>query len=327
LTRLKKSTYSRPLVENRVGLKRRAFPILLKAPKLMTLPVSHRFLHVVCLLFSVATSVWADDMPPCADWRDDYAAARDTAKSAGKQFLVWFYDRGASDENERFRSTVLADAAIASRVAEKFIAAEIPTDARSDSAGRDGRLIEHEAFAELRGRPGLAIVDFASPAAASYGCVVSVYPFTRGAITVDRLAVLLDLPTGTLSQRTLIFAVRTHADRPASAAGEMHPVLASEAAAHALHQASLNVQGHHNWSARFHAINARLPAGHVAYEVCAESWPGQPLLEAAEECVASWRQSSGHWGQVSRQAEYYGYDMHRSASGVWYATGIFGRRR
>jgi uncharacterized protein YkwD len=107
----------------------------------------------------------------------------------------------------------------------------------------------------------------------------------------------------------------------------MHPLLATEAARHSQHQASINVQGHHGWDARFQNINARLPAGHVSYEVCSESWPGQSLLDAAEECVDSWSQSSGHWGQVSRQAEYYGYDMRRGTNGVWYATGIFGRRR
>jgi hypothetical protein len=114
---------------------------------------------------------------------------------------------------------------------------------------------------------------------------------------------------------------------PASASGHMHPLLSVEAQKHSIHQARIHLQGHHGWDARFQAINARLPAGHVAYEVCSESWPGQTMLDAAEECVDSWRQSSGHWGQVSRQASYYGYDMRLGRNGVWYATGIFGRRR
>ena len=65
----------------------------------------------------------------------------------------------------------------------------------------------------------------------------------------------------------------------------------------------------------------------LSREVCAESWPGQRLVEAAEECVHSWRQSSGHWEAVSGQHVCFGYDMKLGASGVWYATGIFGDRR
>ena len=87
-----------------------------------------------------------------------------------------------------------------------------------------------------------------------------------------------------------------------------------------------NWQGHHNWQNRFERINAKLSAGLLAQEVCAESWPGQGLLEAARECVHSWRQSPGHWDAVKTQHPVFGYDMQRGANGVWYATGIFGRQ-
>lgn len=284
-------------------------------------------LHVLCLSLASASWASASDVQAPHGWHSSYAAARETAQSAHKPLLVWFCDSGASEVNSQFQTDVLGETTLAQQIATEFVAVKVPTDALSESDEYDGRLIDHAAFAELRGQPGLAIVDFADESAATYRCVVSIYPFARGPISAERLAMLLDLPPGTLTQRTLIFAVRTHADGPASATGDMHPLLAAEAAAHVRHEARINLQGHHNWDARFHAINARLPAGHVSFEVCAESWPGQSLLDAAEECVASWRQSSGHWSQVSRQAEYYGYDMQRGTSGVWYATGIFGRRR
>jgi hypothetical protein len=140
------------------------------------------------------------------------------------------------------------------------------------------------------------------------------------------LLVLLDLPAGSLTQRTLIFAVRTHPELPASTQGELISVLASESESHSQHQANINLQGHHQWESRFHRINARLPAGMLAQEVCAESWPGQGLFEAAIECVHSWRQSPGHWSAVRTQQSYFGYDMKRGRNGVWYATGIFARR-
>jgi len=139
--------------------------------------------------------------------------------------------------------------------------------------------------------------------------------------------VLLSLPIGSLTQRTLIFAVRTHPEGPASAISDPSPLLFAETANHSTHQANIAVQGHHDWENRFHAINARLPSGLIATEVCAESWPGQPLVDAAEECVHSWRQSSGHWNSVRARHALFGYDMKRGRNGIWYATGIFARRR
>jgi hypothetical protein len=260
-------------------------------------------------------------------WHDDYAAAREAAIVANKPLVVWFFSPVNEETNAKFNAEVLNQTPIAERIRDSFVAVRVPLGAASIDEVQNRRLIDHEAFAELRGQAGLAIIDFSGNAAPTFGCVVSIYPFTRGPISAEHMTVLLNLPPGTLTERTLIFAVRTHLDRPASATGDMHPRLADEAAAHSRHQASLNLQGHHDWNSRFHSINARLPAGHVSYEICAESWPGQSMLAAAEECVDSWRQSSGHWGQVSRQAEYYGYDMQRGTSGVWYATGIFGRRR
>lgn len=133
------------------------------------------------------------------------------------------------------------------------------------------------------------------------------------------------LPPGTPTQLALISAIRAHPDAPASTDGMCDPMLAKEAERHSLHQARIQSQGHHNWNKRFHRINAALPAGFTAIEVCAESWPGQTLEEAAAECVNSWRQSPGHWKAVSRECPLYGYDMKRGRNGVWYATGIFGQ--
>ncbi|MCI0358409.1 MAG: hypothetical protein L0211_08000 [Planctomycetaceae bacterium] len=273
-------------------------------------------------------------------WHDDYAAGREAAQAAQRPLLVWFYDAANEQANAKFQAEVLSQSAVAERIQAAFLAVKVPLDAQSQADGATGRvpllacpavptgrLIEHEAFAELRGQAGLAIVDVADEKSPTHGMIVSIYPLARRSISPEHLTVLLDLPPGTLTQRTLVFAVRTHPSRPAGAAGDMHPLLAAEAAAHSRHQARINIQGHHHWDARFQSINARLPAGHVSYEVCAESWPGQSLFDAAEECVESWSQSSGHWAQVSRQAEYYAYDMQRGTSGIWYATGIFGRRR
>jgi hypothetical protein len=139
------------------------------------------------------------------------------------------------------------------------------------------------------------------------------------------MAVILELPPGTLTQRTLIFAVRTHPDKPESAEGNPLPYLYEEAQSHSQHQADIRLQGHHQWETRFHRIAARLD-GLLPKEVCAESWPGENIVEAAIDCVHCWRLSDGHWNAVRSAHLAFGYDMKRGSNGIWYATGIFGSR-
>ena len=267
---------------------------------------------------------------PAQTWHRDYSDAVVAAKESRKLLLIQFYG-AAETERDRQLAERLSHALSTENRGARFVVARLPVDFASDSAEPSARLLDHVAFAEMHGRPGLTIVDFHDPANETFHHVVSVYPLAdkverKDEFPAEQLAVLLDLPPGTLTQRTLIFAVRTHAEAPASAAGEWHPVLVDEASRHARHQASLALQGHHNWESRFHRINAKLPTGLLAQEVCAESWPKQELLEAARECVHSWRQSSGHWDAVKTRHPVFGYDMQRGANGVWYATGIFGRQ-
>jgi hypothetical protein len=260
------------------------------------------------------------------EWRTDYHAALDEAAERGRMALVWFYNPIDPTANQRFEREVLSPEPIATRIADRFTPVRLPYGAKVSSGGAEVALLAHPAFAEMHRTPGLAIIDMSDREGPLFRQVVTIYPFGRGPISVEKLAVLLDLPRGSLTQRTLIFAVRTHPESPASTKGHFSHLLSRESEKHAQHQASITVQGHHNWDSRFHAINAALPGSLLAREVCAESWPGQPLVEAAEECVHSWRQSSGHWDAVRTPHLLFGYDMKRGANGVWYAAGIFAGR-
>jgi hypothetical protein len=259
-------------------------------------------------------------------WLANYGSALARAEGERKFALLWFVDPTWSDGDAAFERVVLQHPEIAERLEDRFIAARLLTSATFPQADKPEKLLGHASFAEMLNSPGLAIIDLTEPGSPQHRRVVSVLPFRGAYPTREQLAVLLDLPRGTLTQRTLIYAVRTHADRPASTACEFSPLLAQETASHAAYQASLNLQGHHHWESRFHAINAKLPGGLLAQEVCAESWPGQSLVDAAVECVDSWRHSPGHWEAVSGKHEAFGYDMQRGTNGVWYAAGIFAQR-
>jgi hypothetical protein len=275
-------------------------------------------------LFGLSFAVPAAATTPT--WHTDYHTGLEAATANRHFALIWFFDPSRSEENDRFESEVLSNPKIAALISERCAPITLPTTDSVSSGGEQLTLLDQPAFAEMLHSPGLALIDMTEEGGPLHRHVVSVYPFSRGPISIEQLAVLLDLPRGTLTQRTLIFAVRTHPELPASTTGHFSYVLARESESHSMHQAHITLQGHHNWNSRFHAINAELPGGLAAREVCAESWPGQNLFDAAVDCVHSWRQSPGHWEAVSSPHLLFAYDMKRGKNGIWYATGIFAGR-
>ncbi len=263
--------------------------------------------------------------PDSLVWYDDYNRAIDVASREGRMVLVLFCAPGRCTLRDRFEAETLSDPVIRDKLAD-MVKVKVPLDGKITVEGKEIEVIKHPSFAEMVGLPGLAIIDYAHKDPKQHGHVVSEFPFLGNRIyTIEEMREILNLPPGTLTQRTLIYAVRTHPERPASTRGQLNPTLAGEAESHSDYQARIRLQGHHAWESRFHRINAQLPDGLTASEVCAESWPGQGLVEAAVECVRCWRLSSGHWSAVQAEHRVYGYDMKRGANGVWYATGIFGR--
>jgi len=261
---------------------------------------------------------------PVVRWMDNYAKATAAAERQNKMLFIYFRDTEADSPCKRFEAETLQNAEVQAKL-RNYVCLKLPIDAKIKLQGRPAKtiaLLEHPAFGEMLGKAGVAVVDYRAKARVK-GDVVSEFPLTEKLwYTSEQMTVILDLPPGTLTQRTLIYAVRTHPDRPASTEGELLPLLEEEAQSHSQYQADIRVQGHHAWGSRFQRILSRLPGGAAPREVCAESWPGENLVEAAQECVRSWRSSSGHWSAVSARQRFFGYDMKRGENGIWYATGI-----
>jgi hypothetical protein len=259
-------------------------------------------------------------------WRGDYMQAIRIARQQNKLLLVYFCDAGGCEPCNRFKAQTLDDERVRRKLRD-YVCVQATLDAKVNIDGQEVKLLEHAAFSEMLGRPGIAIVDYRSTDQNLRGSVVSTFPITDTLwYTPEQMAVILDLPPGTLTQRTLIYAVRIHPEKPASTDAEPSRDLLEEAQSHSEYQAAIERQGHHYWASRFVRIIARLPGGLTAREVCAESWPGQRLVEAAIECVRCWRLSDGHWSAVRAPNHCFGYDMRCGNNGVWYATGIFGMR-
>lgn len=287
--------------------------------------------------FALPTSAAASDAPSetakeraefdCLHWHTDYGQAVSAAKAGSRMLFIFFHATGDDANRDAFEQRVLADPDIQRQLAD-YELLRLPLDAQIVVDGKRVRLLHHPAFEHMHRRQGVAVMDLANEGAAYYHHVVSAFPFKPGTYYPKRkVDAILGLPPGTITQRTLIYAVRTHPDAPQSTAGAINPVLVKAAEKHSIHQASIRLQGHHNWDARFQQLGAQLPSEVLPVEVAAESWPGETLVEAAEECVDCWRQSSGHWRAVRGRHPWFGYDMKRGSNGIWYATGIFGKRR
>ena len=280
----------------------------------------------VCLLSLGGAATAADQLPQIA-WLSDYGDAMKRAELGRKMLLVYFYENEPGENQRRLETHSFADPRVIEQVTRDYVAVKVPLGYEVSVGGKHSPLLGFEAFGDLHGRPGIAVIDYAHQNEEYSGFVVSVLPLDSGKyyrFQPHYLSVLLELPAGTLTQRTMIFAVRVHPEGPASTRGRPNNNLFAEAREHSTHQARIRLQGHHNWGSRFQKLVGILGGGLRPQEVVAESWPNENLVDAAIDCVDCWRQSPGHWGAVRADQPQFGYDIQRGENGIWYATGLFG---
>jgi hypothetical protein len=292
-------------------------------------------------------------------WQTDYEEAVQTAKTSTRQLLIYFYaERDLPQLLETTRETYvqrgntkirqLADVAPADRIPlpiaaacrkfeennlddnfvrsglDKYVLLKLPMDAKIVAEdGTETALFSQPEFEHMAGHSGLVVIDFEHRDAPYYGEVTGILPFWRAVCpTAAETATFLDLPPGTLTQRTLTYAVRIHRDKPLSSEGEALPMTVQTATDHALYQAERNSLGHQNFGARSRKVIDALGGG-MPSEICAQSWSEESMFEGAIGCMRAWRNSSGHWSIAKKPHRYYGYDMARSKNGAWYAVGFF----
>lgn len=261
-------------------------------------------------------------------WHADYSAAWKEAKKEQKLLLVMFNSGKPSKHRQAVLDLISKNADVAKQLKNDFVLASVPMDETIVEKGRRIRLISHRSMHEMHGFEGISIVDLKNQKQPYFGYVVSAYPFMNGKFYHFRAAdlpVILNLPPGTITQRTMVWAVRVHPERPASTTGNASTVLSKAAESHSHYQAQIGAQGHYQWESRFHSISGKLNGYNAPIEIVAESWPNQTMIDSCVDCVASWRHSSGHWNAVRSPQGVYGYDIKRGNNGIWYGTGIFAR--
>jgi hypothetical protein len=257
------------------------------------------------------------------DWYVDYYEAYRDAADAKKFLLINLTPTTASAAQQSAERYIATNARLRQQLSH-VVRLRVPVDASISVEGESRRLLSFGTFSELHGGPGFVLIDLCNEKEPYYGYAVSVLPYSSGKYyrwRPDYLSTILSIPAGTLTQRTMVWAVRIHPEAPQSTNGLMHPILADGATHQASYQASVGVQGHQNFGSRFQTLSAA--AGGGVSEVCAESWPGQNMIDSCLDCVDSWRHSSGHWRGVSGRHRAFGYDIRRGRNGIWYGTGIF----
>ncbi len=256
-------------------------------------------------------------------WHTDYDQAARQALADKKDLFIHFREDDQLDE-------VLGHADVRARLA-RFVCLRVPADYQHN--GR--RLLDHAALAEMRGRPGVAIISLHDERHPAHYQAVSVHPLVRSRYAwapsygVEEVKIILDLPAwATLSQRSMMFAFRVHPERPQSVCGEPHAAFLGHAERHSLRQAGMQLQHHADLVSASSKIREDGAPSGASSEIVAESWGsfvgGENVLEASFACINAWRQSPGHWGSASRAWRFFGYDIAVAANGTWYATGIFG---
>jgi len=270
------------------------------------------------------------------DWETDYESAMESAKSSSRNLLIYLCaDKNTEIPDElaalplvsvckKFDSVVSDDSFARSEFCP-YILLKLPMDAKiTDEDGTKTTLYAMPGFEHMVGHPGLVVIDFESRDKSYYGEVVGILPFLQGVSpTAHQAETFLTLPPGTLTQRTLTYAVRIHPDRPLSTDGEPAPIMMQMAAEHALYQAERGYLTHQNFGTRTSQAKEVLGDGGMPAEICAQSQIGAGLFEGAIGCMRAWRYSSAHWSIARRSHTHYGYDMARGKNGAWFAVGFF----
>ena len=256
------------------------------------------------------------------EWRTDYNKAYQAAKRDKRMLLINLTSTSTNNQQASVDKYIATPAMMKKLQGVERL--RLPVDAEITVDGKAQKLVSFAAFSQLQGGPGFVLLDLKNEGTNHYGHAVNVLPYSSGKYyhwQNNHLSVVLDLPPGTLTQRTMIWAVRTHPEAPQSTYGSHHPTLANGAASHSSYQASIGNQGHHNFGTRFNQLSGA--TGGPVSEVVAESWPGQNMIDSCIDCVRSWRGSSGHWRGVAGRHRAFGYDIRRGRNGIWYGTGIF----
>ena len=191
------------------------------------------------------------------EWRTDYNKAYQAAKRSKRMLLINLTSTSTNNVQTSVDNYIATSAALQKKL-QNVERLRLPVDAEITVDGKPQRLLSFAAFAQLHNGPGFVLLDLKNEGTNYYGHAVNVLPYSIGKYyhwQNNSLSVILDLPAGTLTQRTMIWAVRTHPEAPQSTYGSHHPTLANGSASHSSYQANIGQQGHQKCRTRVHRVS------------------------------------------------------------------------
>lgn len=255
-------------------------------------------------------------------WTTDYVDAYQRA-IAGRRLLIMLF-RPPSDTGTTGGNSDNLPGPADLPVLSETVCVLVPTDMRIPGQPPEStaRLLDHRSFRHLQGEPGIAVVDLTSTDSPHFGRVVSAFP---GA--TDRRSILaalqpaLTLPPGTISQRSLLMAIRAaEPESPLARQGSLE-FLNGLANRNCRYMAHLEQSGLFEAEQRREAVYQQFGDDAVLLEHVFATDSPTTLQSAAAAAAAFWKADGKLTLAEGRQVLGYGLDLFESTgSGRWYAT-------
>lgn len=262
-------------------------------------------------------------------WHQDYLAAYQQAIDQQRPLLMVLRDtlepEGTDAGTSAFSATELEPLLGNYVRVSMSIGATVPG---LSAAEAPTRLLEHRSFRHLNGRPGLAIIDLTDAKGPYFGRVVTAVPLPEnGRFSAELLKRALQLPPGSIGQRTLVLTIRVSLPDSSFANGDPHPQLMQLASRSARLMAQNEQPGSFDQGARIAAVvNTFGNSARMRELVFATPGP-TTVQDAAIQAVRQWLQSTDDLAVLNQSATAYGVDLYQSPSSQrWYASCVIVNR-
>ena len=263
-------------------------------------------------------------------WHSDYLAAYVEA-SQEKRFLLMLFRENAIGGEPLAPTDSVFDPSLRPML-EQFSRVELPLNAampnvssKSEDPEQDALpnlLLKHRSFRHLGMRPGIAVVDLTDPASPNHARVVSVLPLPEnGQFNNADLMLALNLPQGAISQRTLLFAIRSTVPDSSLSMREFSQTLIELAHRNSRFMANAGQVGSFDRENRAQQIEKEFGPQAKLKELVFATEAETRIQDAALQAVTSWISNSESFDILDSPARAMGMEMFQnSESGRWFVT-------
>lgn len=253
-------------------------------------------------------------------WEQDYLTAYKAATELRKPLLIVFRDT-VDPESINSPSTGLAVPDLVPLL-DSFVRLALPSNTTIPGQAGGTLLLEHRAFRHLNIHPGIAIVDLTDPESSWYGRVVSALPQPpNGRYSPELVRPLLQLPSGTVTHRSLLFALQNATPQSQFASLESTTTLNRLADRNCRFMAQYGQAGAFDASNRRAAVSTEFGETAQVRELFFASDDRQTIQDAAALAVEAWVRNPDDFRSLNGIVDGYGLEMFQSPeSGRWFAT-------